>query len=338
MHIISPSTIQGPIGLLLDTKIPDGQVERVRQLSPRLELLRGRTPEHQRRAHVIHAGGEIPDPAHFPNLRWVQTDSSSVAHVLDTPLARSGVPVANVRGAYTPAVAECAIGLLLVVMRRLEVCRDLQLKREWVREYPTVQGVNCFGKTMGIIGYGNIGRHIARIAHAMGMRVLACKRDPQMHPDETFSFPGVGDPEGKLPSGWFGIEHVEEMLRASGVVVVTLPLTKETKAFINRQRLASIKRGAVLVHVGRGGVLDEDAVIDALKSGQLGGAGIDTFSREPLPSDSPLWSAPNTILAPHIASYTKDQSFLAAEVLIENLRRWLEDRPLLNLVDFVKGY
>jgi phosphoglycerate dehydrogenase-like enzyme len=191
---------------------------------------------------------------------------------------------------------------------------------------------------MGIVGYGNIGRHLARIANAMGMTVLACKRDPAVKKDTSFSFPATGDPKGVIPAAWFGIEELDKMLPVTDVAVVTLPLTPVTRGLIGRPQLETLPKHAIVISVGRGGVVDEQALAAMLVEGRLGGAGLDVFANEPLAPQSPLWKAPNVIMAPHIASYTREQQELAAEVLIENLQRDLAGKPYLNVVDLKVGY
>ena len=192
---------------------------------------------------------------------------------------------------------------------------------------------------MGIIGYGSIGRQVARIAQAMGMKVLACKRQPQARKEErVFSLPGTGDPEGIIPQQWFGMDEIEKLLGLLDIAVITLPLTESTRGLLNNKVLGSLPSQAYLINLGRGGTIDEDALIERLKSGKLAGAALDVFAIEPLPAESLLWECPGLLILPHIASWTEEQPYLASEVLIENLSRYLTGRPLVNLVNMKLGY
>jgi phosphoglycerate dehydrogenase-like enzyme len=337
---VPPAPRRGSIHIALQTGIKPAKVAQIRRLSRRLVVCRGATAQDLHNAHVIHCEGPGLDPALYPNLAFVQTDSSAVHHLVDSPLARSGIAVCNVRGAYTPAVAEFAISLMLSLTRRLPRCAQLQASSTWVDDYVHggVRGINCCGKTLGIIGYGSIGRQVARIAHAMGMRVMVCKRRPQDRRQKPGLNDGVGDSEGKLPASWFSFEQLPRMLPKLDVCMITLPLTAQTRGLMNGYRLAMLPRRALLINVGRGGIVDEGALRDALHRGDLAGAALDVLQNEPLPSSSTLWQTPNLIITPHIASYTDEQPDLAADVLLENLRRWLAGEPLINVVDFEQGY
>jgi phosphoglycerate dehydrogenase-like enzyme len=324
--------------VLIDTALPPEQAERIRGLAPRIVLTEKVSVESLHGAHIIYTTKAAFDPAGMPNLRWVQLDTAAVNHVMNTPIARSGIPVANVRGAYSVAVAELTIAILLALTRRLGRIHSLQLEQQWPKDFLPLQGDDNYGKTMGIVGYGSIGRHVARIAKAMGMTVLAWKRRPEVKHDSGFQLPNTGDPEGVIPQRWFGVHQLEEMLRLTDVAVVTLPITPETRGLIGRRQLEVLPPHAYLINVGRGGTIDEEALIECLRTDRLAGLGLDVFSCEPLEAESPLWKLPNVLITPHVGSYSRRQKSLAAEVLIENLSRHLTDQPLINLVDFEAGY
>lgn len=325
--------------IVIDAPMPARQAERLRALSPRIELVEGVSAESLARAEVIYTSPARFEPDQCPRLRWVQTNSVTIAHLADRPIARSPVPVSNVRGAYCLSVAECALSMLLALTRRLPQCEALQRESRWPSEYPPLGGENCFGKTMALAGYGSTGRHLARIAQAMGMRVLASKRNPERRAAvNEFCFPGAGDPEGLIPERLFGPAETGEMFAQADFAVVTLPLTPEARGSIGRRVLESLPGHAYLVDVGRGGVIEEAALVEHLRAGRIAGAALDVFATEPLPPESPLWSMPNVLIVPHLGSYTRNQAELATEVLIENVSRDLEGRPLLNRVDFRLGY
>jgi phosphoglycerate dehydrogenase-like enzyme len=183
------------------------------------------------------------------------------------------------------------------------------------------------------VGYGSIGRQIGRLAQALGMNVLACKRRPDRHRDDSYLLPGTGDPEGQVPRAWFGHDRLPEMLAQCDVVVLAMPGIPTTTRLIGSAELAALPQHAWLVNVGRGSVLDEIALADALRACRLAGAALDVFTQEPLPPESPLWALDNVLVMPHIASWTTLQAHRAAGVLQENLRRDLAGEPILNVID-----
>ncbi len=325
--------------VLIDAPLPTAQAERIRRIAPGIELLEGASKAALKKARVVYTNGAAFDPADMPNLRWIQVNTVAVNHLVGTPIADSGVAIANVRGAYSMAVAECAVAMLLALTRRMKACHSLQLQGKWPEDVSPLAGENCHGKTMGIVGYGSIGRHIARIAQAIGMKVIACKRQLATKQESgVFRLPNTGDPEGSIPQAWFSIEQIDQMLTLCDAAVITLPLTDATRGLIGRNELDALPSRAYLLVVGRGGVVDEVALIQRLLAGRIAGAGLDVFATEPLEAESPFWTLPNVIVMPHIASWTKDQALLAGEVLIENISRYVTDRPLINLVDLKQGY
>jgi phosphoglycerate dehydrogenase-like enzyme len=325
--------------LAVEAPLPDHARRRLTALSPRVRLADGLAPATLQQAEVVFLGGRARiDPADAPRLRWVQYNSAGIGGLAGTPLARSDRPVANASGAYSSTVAELAIALLLALQRRLPRCLELQHARIWRGDMQRLRGHSCRGRTVGILGYGSIGREVARLAHAHGMNILACKRQPDRRSDPRFGLPGTGDPEGRLPQAWFGLAELPAMLARCDFLVVALPGGSQTEGLVNRAALAALPRHALVVNVGRGTVIDEPALREALHAGTIAGAGLDVFAEEPLPPSSPWWTTPNVLLTPHVASDTLEQAGLAAEVLIENVRRDLAGEPLLNVVDFALGY
>jgi phosphoglycerate dehydrogenase-like enzyme len=335
----SHDSSNGSLTLVIDdAPLPPAARQRILELSPRIEIIDGVSDKALSQAHAVYTSWGKFDPAKAPGLRWVQTNGAGVDKVLAGPLGPSRVPMANVKGAYTPAVAEVAIALMLSLTRCLPASREVQSCRQWPAERGPLCGWNCHGATLGIVGYGSIGRHVARVADAMGMKVLACKRQPDVHSAGGFSLPNTGDPEGRIPQGWYGPEQLGEMLSVVDVVVTALPYTPATHHIINSEALKAMPAHAYFVNVGRGPVVDEVALAEALRAGQIAGAGLDVYEVEPLGCDSPLWEMPNVVLTPHIGSFTRDQPALAAEVLIENVSRDLSGRPLINVISRELGY
>jgi phosphoglycerate dehydrogenase-like enzyme len=331
-----------PYVVVLDAPLPPDDAERARRLSPGIELVPvadgGLAAAPLAGASVIYTTEAVFDPARAPRLRWVQLNTAAVNSILDRPITRTGVPIANVSGAYSTAVAECALAMLLAVTRRIPLACQFQAEVRWPDDYLPFQGEDLHGKTLTIVGYGSIGRQIARLAQAFGMTVLACKRHPAVRRDATYLIPGTGDPDGLLPAAWFGPDQLLDALRQADVAIITLPLTPETQGVIGKRELEALPPHAYLLSMGRGPVVDESALVDHLRAGKLAGAGLDVFAVEPLPSSSPLWHLPNVLILPHVASYTRLQSHQAAQVLLENLRRDLHGEPLVNVIDRTLKY
>jgi len=284
----------------------------------------------------------VPDDliARVPNLKWVQLLSAGADHALRGGLKGCPVPVTTASGVHATPIAEYSLASMLAWAHRLHQTTRGQVRREWVR-----RGLNFMslmdvlrGKTLGIVGYGSIGRETARLARAFGMRILALKRDPENIRDEGWCPAGLGDPEGKIPEKFFGPAQRLAMLAESDYVVVTLPGTTHTEKFIGAEEIAAMKPHAYIVNIGRGRVIDEAALIAALKAKKIGGAGLDVFEVEPLPSTSELWDIEEAILTPHVSGDFREYFDVACELFADNLARFCAGRPLLNVVDPDAGY
>jgi phosphoglycerate dehydrogenase-like enzyme len=209
--------------------------------------------------------------------------------------------------------------------------------RQWTRD-----GLECAvvrGQTVGILGYGSIGRECARQLSALGMTVVCQKRNPANHRDEGYAaWPDTGDAEGKIPERWFGPGHLVEMLPLCDVLVVTAPFTGETCNMIGKAELASLKPSAILINIARGGIVNETALAEALQNRQLAGAVVDCFAAEPIPPDHPFFDTPNLIITPHMSGVFESFWPVMASLLAENLRRFVDGQPILNRVNAKLGY
>lgn len=322
--------------LLYDAPFPEESLAELRRVAPDAIAIKtaSPTPSHLLAdADVLYTETADFDPTAAPRLKWVQTNSAATKAVWGTPVMRTSIPVCNAGGAYSVAVAEFTFAMLLALTRKIVQGCAAQREHRWPTDYDPWMGVDLFGKTMGIIGYGSIGRQIARLATAFGMNVLACKRRPDQRSDDTYLIPGTGDPEGKLPVAWFGTNQLGDVFAQSDVVVITLPEIPTTVGLISSQELSSLRKDAWLVNIGRGAVIDEPALIAALQSRQFAGAALDVVSEEPLPASSPLWDLPNLLIMPHIASWTTMQAQRSCSALIENVRRHLAGEQLVNVID-----
>lgn len=269
-------------------------------------------------AEVLRAAGR---------LRWVHFSSAGLDGLLFRAAVESDVTITNSAGVYAVPMAEHAMALMLAFCRALNVCLRRGPEQLWhargARRSLTGRMTELGGATLGILGYGGIGRETARLAKAFGMRVLALRRHPA--PDE-------------LADEVSGLDGLDELLRRSDYLLVSCALTEETRGLIGARELALMKPTAVVVNVARGAVVDEDALIEALRKGTIGGAGLDVTTREPLPTDSPLWGMENVIITPHVSAASPRTSGRSLELVAENLRRFAAGEPVLNVVDKRAGY
>ncbi len=274
-----------------------------------------------------------------PQLKWIQLITAGVDHMAKTPAYNSAVRLTTTSGVHAGSLAEMTLAMMLMHVHRLHATSRAQFRHQWLPAQEFMKTADTLrGKTVGIAGYGSIGRELARQAHALGMEVIALKRDPKTLRDSGWSPAGVGDPEGRIPRRIFGPEERDALLRESDFVVLILPLTAATRHFIGERELALMKPTAVLVNVGRGDLVDEAALIRALQAKRIAGAGLDVFEREPLPAASPLWDMEEVIMTPHIGGPFRGYMNLAWELFAQNLRRYMKGEPLLNEIDRQLGY
>jgi phosphoglycerate dehydrogenase-like enzyme len=260
-------------------------------------------------------------------LRWVHLTAAGVGHMLFPEMVASDVVLTNARGLHAISMSEHALGVLLMLTRKLHLARDAQRERKWAQEKlwfePPPLG-QLHGSTLGLVGLGGIGSAVAERARAFGMRVIAVRRHPAADPAPAHE--------------QWGIERLHEMLARADSLVLAAPLTSETRGMIGSAELARLRPHAVVVNVGRGAVVDEPALIDALAQRRIAGAALDVFAEEPLPESSPLWSMPNVIVTPHVSGFGPRFWERTCEMFAGNLRRWLDGQPLENVVDKRAGY
>ncbi len=340
-------TTMEPIHILSTMKFDPALLDQIRAVSERIVLTQHTTPnaeviptEAVERAEVLYTFGALPQPEQVPGLRWVQLNSAGVNHVIQHPLFASGVMFTTTSGLHAINIGEYVLASILAWTRHLPELLDLQRKKQWPSDrWMCCQPTELRGSTLGIIGYGSIGREVARLAKAFGMRVLAVKRRRESAGEHgAFELAGLGDPAGVLPDALYGPEQLREMLAQCDFVVLAVPLTQETRGMIGEAELRAMKSTAYLVNIGRGEVCDEAALIHALQGQEIAGAGLDVFTQEPLPDTNPLWTLPNVILTPHISGFTPHYEQRAVDIFCENLRRYIKGQPLLNLVDKSTGY
>jgi phosphoglycerate dehydrogenase-like enzyme len=332
--------------VLMTVRFPEPLLQRVRAVSPdlRLEVHPGSTAE-ELPAHllpdvqVLYTARALPDPEAVPSLRWIQFHFAGIDHVADHPILRSDVRVTTLSGAAVTQMVEYVMMALLGLGRRLpRLERDRAEKRWAENRFDRFRPIDLNGSTVGIVGYGSVGREVARICRVFGARVLATKRDLMHLRDTGFEPAGRGDPEAEFPDRLYPPQALASMAAECDFLIVTVPLTSDTRGLIGRNVFQALKPTACLVDVSRGGVVDHNALVEALSEKRLAGAALDVFPVEPLPPGSPLWDMPNVILSPHIAGASGRYFDEAADLFAANLQRYLTDQPLLNEFDLRRGY
>lgn len=334
-----------PVRVLSTIAFPEELLARLRAVSPRLliEQHTVRGDEHlgdlYAEVEVLYTARALPQPEQAPRLRWVQLHFAGTDHLIHHPLfTRTDVAFTTVSGIHAPVIAEYVFASILAWRHQLPRLLAYQARAEWPQDRWEKFAVRELrGATLGIVGYGSLGREVARIGQAFGLRVLALKRGPRRE-DTGYTLSGLGDPDGRIPERFYQPHELRSMLAECDVVVLTVPLTEETRGLIGEAELRAMKPTAYLVNVARGEVVDEAALVRALEAGWIGGAGLDVFAQEPLPPASPLWRLPNVILSPHVSGFTAHYDEHAADLFAANLRRYLAGEPLLNLVDKRLGY
>jgi phosphoglycerate dehydrogenase-like enzyme len=263
-----------------------------------------------------------------PKLRWIHAPSAAVHQLLFPELVNSEVVVTNSREVHGPVVAEHVIALIFALAKKIPQAAVLQRKHIWGQEAIWNEGMRpreIAGATLGMIGLGSIGRRVAQMASALGMRVLAVREHVEK-----------GRPEGVEMV--FAPSALDDMLRQSDYIVLAVPLIAATQGMFNAYRLAAMKPGSCLINVGRGPQVDEAALIEALRTRRIGGAALDVFDLEPLPADSVLWNLENLLITPHTAGLTDKLWHRHYELFSDNLRRYLAGQALRFVVDKQKGY
>jgi phosphoglycerate dehydrogenase-like enzyme len=257
-----------------------------------------------------------------PGVRWVHSISAGVEHLPLDVMAERGVLLTNAAGAYATAMAEYALGAMIMLARNLPSWLAGQRERRWI-EGGTFDAMVLRDKRLGIVGYGAVGRELATAARALGMEIWATKRSPLF---------ATGEPLDRL----LPATDLLELLAESDAVVLCASLNRSTRRLIGERELGAMKPTAMLVNVARGGLIDEDALARALEDGRLRGAMLDVTAEEPLPAESPLWSAPNLLLTPHISGNAPESWRWGVDFLCANLRLYLDGTPerMGNLVDY----
>jgi len=319
------------------------QQQQIRQLAPDLEIVQ--TTDEQEIAAMLDTieivAGQLPQDLlpKATNLRWVQQWSAGADWLLDHPEAQElDFILTNASGVHAIPISEHIFAFLLAFARNLPQAWQAQQQRVWMKEaaqakdtpkhdsatYSRADVFEVAGKTMLILGVGEIGEYTAKIASALGMEVIGLRHNPNK------STPGVDE--------MVGADDLLDALPQADVVVSTVPLTEETRHMLDQKAFDAMKEGALFINIGRGGTVDQAALIEALQHGKLAAAGLDVFEEEPLPHDSPLWAMDNVLITPHSSGVTPKYNQRAFAIFLDNLKRYRAGEKLHNVVDKAQRY
>ncbi len=320
-----------PIVVALSENLRGPDAEAVQAVSPRVKIAwvspAGEPRDDVSEAQVLFRGGGMMPRGlrrllpQMPHLRWIHTMGAGVDGDLTPEVVQSDVLLSRTRGLHCIPVSEWVLMQILAVSKRLPELVLAQERHEWKKvEVP----VSLVGRTIGIVGYGEIGHCVNARARGFGFRVIGTRRHPRPTPELDAVYPA---------------DQLDRLLAEADYVVVLTPLTAETRGLIGAAQLRQMKPTAWLINVARGEVVDEAALIEALRGGRIAGAALDVFAQEPLPPDSPLWSLPNVLITPHSGgvSFPRFHQEIMAQ-FVDNLGRYVRGEPLANLVDKQAGY
>jgi phosphoglycerate dehydrogenase-like enzyme len=261
-----------------------------------------------------------------PRLRWVHTSAVAVETLALPELFARGIIVSNSRGVQATPIAEHVFAVLLALAKQLPFVLERQRAHDWAQNELVGERLPWLlrRRTLGLIGVGTIGSEVALLADAFGMHVIGVRR--QAH-DQV---PGVHEMRSS--------RELDAVLPRLDVLVIAAPLTPDTTTLIGARQLASLKRGAIVINVGRARIIDHVALTAALHTGHLGGASLDVFHQEPLPPTDPLWSAPNVVLTPHTSGFRHGHWDDVIDLFADNLQRFRRGEPVRFRVDPDLGY
>jgi phosphoglycerate dehydrogenase-like enzyme len=335
------------IQILITLPFTDQQVDLIRSISPRIKVttIRARQPneipgEVWEKTDILYTDTVLPDPAIVPNLKWIQFHYTGIDYAINNPLLKKPeLLVTTLSGANAPQMAEYALTMMLALSSNIKAMIENQPKSIWPeKRWEVFRQHELRNSTVGLVGYGSIGREIARLLLPFGVTILAAKRDLRQLKDDGYIPAGLGDPEGDLFTRLYPIEALKSMIKDCDFVVLALPLTPTTTNLFSTEEFDSMKPSAFFIDLSRGGIVDLTALKEALEKKCIAGAALDVFPEEPLPANSPLWKLPNTIISPHVGGVSSKYNNRAAELFCVNIRRYLEKAPLFNRFDTEKSY
>jgi phosphoglycerate dehydrogenase-like enzyme len=313
-----------------ENSVDSGLLARVRSTAPELELVVA-TSENMCEREIVDAdaffGNITPEVlSAATHLRWIQSPNIGQERYMFPALASHPATLTNTRGIFSDDIADHVMGFVLTFARGLHRYLRHQQQHVWAKEpggYPT-DVIHLPDATLGVFGLGGIGSAVAARAHAFGMRVLAVDARRTDRPLEV--------------SELWPADRLGDLLAASDFVVICAPETPETRGLFDASIIGQMRATAYLINIGRGKIVKLDALVDALRKGRLAGAGLDVFDPEPLPGDHPLWDMPNVLITPHVAGAGPHSTERLQAILLENIRRFVDGAPLINVVDKDRWY
>jgi D-2-hydroxyacid dehydrogenase (NADP+) len=313
--------------IVLTVDLQERHLDRLRKEFPDLEIAvcedREQIHEYLNGAQALIGGGLKPEYIEqFPDLQWAQSPGAGVDSYLFRELIECDITVTNNSGVHAPNIAEHLLGMMLAFARGFPELVRNQQNHVWQR--PSTAVFELGYQTLAVVGLGDIGQALAVRAKCLGMRVVGNRRRTNEAID------GIDQ--------LYAPEDLHEMLAEADHVAITLPLTARTRNLFGPDEFKAMKSTAIIYNIGRGEIIDQDAMIEALRSGEIGGAGLDVTTPEPLDEVSPLWDLPNVFLTPHCSGATPHYWDRGIELLVENIRRFRADEPMLNVVDKQEGY
>ncbi|MCA9186553.1 MAG: D-2-hydroxyacid dehydrogenase [Pirellulaceae bacterium] len=277
-------------------------------------------------ADIFCGHAKVPVPwdevVQLGRLRWIHSSAAGMDHCLVPSVIASNITVTSSSGLFAKPVAEQTIALLLGVLRQIPLFFRQQQQHQFVRQ-PTW---DLHGKTVGIVGMGGNGRRIVEVLAPWNVRIVAT----DMFPDLV----QVPDCVEEI----YHCDELEQLLKASDIVIMAVPLNSYTHHMMGRQQFAQMRPGSIFINVARGPVVDEQAMVEALREGHLGGAGLDVTESEPLPNESPLWDMENVMITPHVGAQSANRLDVTTDFFCNNLRSFLTNGPLSNVVDKELGF
>lgn len=288
------------------------------------------------RAEVMYTSSVLPGPELAPRLRWAQLDTSGIDHVRGTGLWDGAVEITTLGGVSPSPLAEWIVMMVLAHAHHLRRTEELARAATWPTRLERWNGLmprNLRRSTLAVVGFGRIGREVARLARELGMDVVAIRRGSALAGEQRFGAAPEVSGVRERP-----LSDLAEALRDADYVVLTVPLTHETRGMVDAALLAQLKPGVVLINGSRGGVVDERALLPLLDDGRVDLYASDVFEQEPLPADHPFWGHPRVVVTPHVAGFAPDYLDAVTRLFTENLRRYAAGEPLLNRADRERGY
>ena len=313
-------------------QIPPDGVAALRDRFPAVQFIHAITPEQRAEAlkgcdaaytWILDAG----ELAQAEQLRWVHTSAVAVETLCLPELFARNIAVSNTRGVQAVPIAEHVMAVTLALAKQLPLVLENQQQARWAQNEFIGERLPWLmkGRTLGLIGVGTIGAEIAKRAEAFGMRVIALRRRP--------AYGVIGHVERV-----YGRDELDDFLGQCYVLVIAAPLTPETLGMMGAPQFAQLPQGTIVINVGRARIIHTDALIEALRSGHLGGASLDVFPQEPLPADHPLWTTPNVILTPHTSGFRQGHWDEVVQLFGDNVERFLTGQPLKYRIEPELGY